>query len=137
MAFNIFDWLNEITYNKRSWDSFTSEDKNEFNVFLINRFISMNPDYIDVVNLIQRYPNCSKKHIYNYYCDLLPKRKSFFKYIKTSVKWDKETVDKIAEYHNCSTREAKEYISILTDNQIKDILNVGTSSTNKKRRKKS
>jgi hypothetical protein len=134
---NLFDWINEITYSKRSWDSFTSEDKNEFNTFMIHRFIRMNPDCIDVVNLIQQYPNCSKKHIYKYYCDMLPKKKSFFKYIKTSIKWEKETVNKVAEYHNCSTREAKEYISILTDNQIKDILNVGTSSTKTKRRKKS
>ena len=134
---NLFEWINEITYSKRPWDNFTSEDKDEFNTFMIHRFISMNPDYIDVVNLIQKYPTCSKKHVYKYYCDMLPKKKSFFKYIKASTKWDKETVNKIAEYNNCSTREAKEYISILTDNQIKDILNVGTSSTNKKRRKKS
>ena len=134
---NLFDWINEITYSKRPWSNFTSEDKDEFNTFMIHRFVSMNPDYIDVVNLIQRYPDCPKQKVYQFYCELLPKRKSFFKYVKTSIKWDKETVDKIAEYHNCSTREAKEYISILTDNQIKDILNVGTSSTNKKRRKKS
>jgi hypothetical protein len=134
---NLFDWLNEITYSKRPWDYFTSEDKDEFNLFMIHRFISMNPDYIDVVNLIQQYPNCSKKYVYKYYCDMLPKKKSFFKYIKTSIKWEKETIDKIAGYYKCSTREAKEYISILTDNQIKDILNIGTSSTNKKRRKKS
>jgi len=133
----LFDWLNEITYNKRSWNSFTSEDKNEFNIFMIHRFISMNPEYIDFVNLIQRYPTCSNKVVYKYYCDLLPKKKSFFKYIKTSIKWEKETVDKVAEYYKCSTREAKEYINILNDNQIKDILNVGTSSTKTKRRKKS
>ena len=41
----LFNWLNEITYNKRSWDSFTSEDKDEFNTFMIHRFVSMNPDY--------------------------------------------------------------------------------------------
>ena len=43
---------------------------------------------------------------------------------------------KIADYYKCSTREAKEYISILRDDQLEDILNVGTSSTNKKRRNK-
>jgi len=133
----LFDWLNEITYSKRPWDKFTSEDKNEFNTFMIHRFISMNPEYIDFVNLIQQYPTCSNKVVYKYYCDLLPKKKSFFKYIKTSIKWEKETVDKVAEYYKCSTREAKEYINILNDNQIKDILNVGTSSTKTKRRKKS
>lgn len=134
---NLFDWINEITYNKRSWNSFTDEDKSEFNLFIINRFLSMNPDNIDVINLIQRYPTCSNKVVYKYYCDLLPKKKSFFKYIKSSIKWEKETVDKVAEYYKCSTREAKEYINILNDNQIKDILNVGTSSTKTKRRKKS
>jgi len=133
---NLLDWINEITYNKRSWNSFTDEDKSEFNLFMINRFLSMNPDNIDVINLIQRYPTCSNKVIYKYYCDLLPKKKSFFKYIKSSIKWEKETVDKISEYYKCSTREAKEYIGILTDNQIKDILNIGTSSTKIKRRKK-
>jgi hypothetical protein len=132
----LFDWLNEITYSKRPWDSFTDEDKNEFNLYMINRFISMEPAYIDVVNLIQRYPNCSNRWVYKFYCDMLPKKKSFFRYIKSKIKWDKETVDKIADYYKCSTREAKEYISILRDDQLEDILNVGTSSTNKKRRNK-
>jgi len=134
---NLFDWLNQITYNKQPWDSFTKEDKDEFNTFMIHRFISMAPDYIDVVNLIQRYPECPKRKVYQLYCDFLPKKKSFFRYIKSSIKNDKETIDKVAELYQCSTREAKEYLSILNKDQIKDILNVGTSSTNKKRRKKS
>jgi hypothetical protein len=134
---NLFDWLNEITYYKRDWDKFTPDDKDEFNTYMIHRFISMNPNYIDVVNLIQRYPNCSKKNIYQFYCDLLPKQKQFFKYIKSKIKDDKETIDKIADYYKCSTREAKEYVSILNEEQINKVLNVGTSSTNKKRRKKS
>jgi hypothetical protein len=134
---NIFDWLNEITYHKRSWDTFTLNDKDEFNTYMIHRFISMNPNYIDIVNLIQRYPNCSKKQIYQFYCDLLPKQKQFFKYIKSKIKGDKETIDKIADYYKCSTREAKEYILLLNEEQLNKVLNVGMSSTNKKRRKKS
>jgi hypothetical protein len=136
MAFTLFDWLNEITYSKRPWNKFTDEEKSTFNTYMINRFISMDSNYIDVVNLIQRYPNCSNKWVYKFYCDMLPKKKSFFRYIKSKIKWDKETVDKIADYYKCSTREAKEYISILRDDQLEDILNVGTSSTNKKRRNK-
>jgi hypothetical protein len=58
----LFDWLNEITYSKRPWDNFTNEDKNEFNIFMIHRFISMNPDYIDVVNLIQKILNFMSIH---------------------------------------------------------------------------
>lgn len=134
---NLFDWLNEITYHKRPWSTFTDEDKAEFNTYMINRFISMNSSYIDVVNLIQRYPDCPKRKVYQFYCDLLPKQKAFFKYIKASAKDDPETIKAIAEYYQCSTREAKEYINVVDTQNIKNVLNGGQSSTNKKRRKKS
>ncbi len=132
---NLFDWLNQITYTKQPWDKFTEEEKNEFNVYMINRFISMDPNYVDVVNLIQRYPTCSNKMVYKFYCDLLPKKKSFFRYIKSKSKFDTETINKISEYYQCSTREAKEYVTILTDEEVENIFNVGTSSKPKKRRK--
>ena len=133
----LFDWLNEITYSKRSWDSFTSEDKDEFNTFMIHRFVSMNPDYIDVVHLIQQYPNCSKKKIYEFYCNVLPKKKSFFRYIKSSVKHDNDLVNEVAKRFECSTREAKEYLTIMDNKETKKEFNLGSPSTNKKRRKKS
>lgn len=133
---NLFDWLNEITFSKRPWGSFTDEDKDAFNIFMIHRFVSMDPTYIEVVNMIQRYPNASRRHVYNFYCDVLPKKKTFLRYIKPSNKWDKEILNKVADYYKISTREAKECISVLTDEKLKTILNVGTSSTNKKRKNK-
>jgi hypothetical protein len=134
---NIFDWLNEITYNKRPWSIFNDEEKNLFNLFLIHRFISMNPEYIDVVHLIQQYPNCSKKKVYEFYCNVLPKKKSFFRYIKSSIKHDKELINELAKRFECSTREVKEYLTIIDTEQIKKEFNLGQPSTNKKRRKKS
>jgi hypothetical protein len=134
---NLFDWINEITYSKRSWSDFTSEDKDEFNTFMIHRFISMNPDYIDVVHLIQQYPNCPKKKIYEFYCNVLPKKKSFFRYIKSSIKHDNELINELAKRFECSTREIKEYLTIMDTEQTKKELNLGQPSTNKKRRKKS
>ena len=32
----IFDWLNEITYKKRPWDSFSEADQKTFNTFIIS-----------------------------------------------------------------------------------------------------
>ena len=136
MALNLFDWLNEITTSKRPWDSFTDEDKEAFNVFMIHRFVSMDSNYIDVVNMIQIYPNAARKHVYNFYCDVLPKKKTFFRYIKSKNKWDKEILSKVADYYKISIREAKDCTSVLSDDALNKILNVGTSSTNKKRRNK-
>ena len=77
----IFDWLNQISYDKRSWSSFNSEEHESFNPYMINRFISMKETYIDFVNTIQKY-SINKESLYNYYCQLIPKRKTFFRYIK-------------------------------------------------------
>ena len=77
----IFDWLNEISYNKRPWSSFNNEDRESFNSYMINRFISMKENYIDFVNAIQKY-SVNKESLYNYYCQLIPKRKTFFRYVK-------------------------------------------------------
>ena len=102
---------------------------------MIHRFISMSPDYIDVVNLIQQYPNCSKKKVYEFYCNVLPKKKSFFRYIKSSIKHDDDLVNELAKRFQCSTREAKEYLTIIDNKETKKEFNLGSSSTNKKRRK--
>jgi len=133
---NLFDWINQITYNKQPWDTFADDEKSEFNTYMIHRFISMNPDYVDVVNTIQKYPNCPTRLVYKFYCDLLPKKKSFFRYIKANVKNDLETVKSIAEYYQCSTREAKDYINLIDTQVVKNTLNLGTPSTKQKRRKK-
>ena len=65
--FTIFDWLNEITYSKRNWSEFNEEEKNEFNSYLINRFLSMDKDYIELVNFIQTIPYTEKEKYYNIY----------------------------------------------------------------------
>jgi hypothetical protein len=38
---------------------------------MINRFISMKEDYIDIVNLVQKYPLPSDMVLYNFYCKRL------------------------------------------------------------------
>jgi hypothetical protein len=133
---NLFDFLNQIIYYKQPWDTFTDDEKSEFNTYMIHRFISMNPDYIDIVNMIQKYPNCPTRMVYKFYCDLLPKKKSFFKYIKASGKNDSETIKAVAEYYQCSTREAKDYINIIDTQLVKNTFNLGTPSAKQKRRKK-
>ena len=70
----IFDWITEIQVKKRKWNSFTDEDKKSFNVFIINRFLSMNPDYLELVNYIQQYTNGQLKpqQVYECYREIIP-----------------------------------------------------------------
>lgn len=102
---NIFDWLNEISYNKSDWSSFTKEDQDAFNPYMMNRFISMKHEHIDIVNLIQKY-TLPKSSLYNYYCQLIPKKKTFFRYIKpkkTSLNID--LIDILSKHLKLSKRE--------------------------------
>ena len=120
----IFDWLNQITYDKQPWNSFTEEDKKSFEPYMIHRFLSMNPEYIEFVNLVQTFPYTDKEKIYNIYLYMIPKKKMFLKYIKSSTKKRQEKLlGYIASYYECSLGEANEYIDILRENGVKDILN--------------
>jgi len=119
----IFDWLKEITYNKSKWESFTEEEQTSFNPYMVHRFLSMSPEYIEFVNLVQTFPYSDKKKIYNIYLYMIPKKNMFLKYIKSSKKKKQESLLKhVANYFECSLGEAEEYIDILRESGVKSIL---------------
>jgi hypothetical protein len=120
---SIFDWLKEITYNKSPWNSFTEEDRESFNPYMIHRFLSMNPDYVDFVNTVQTVPYTSKERVYNIYLYTIPKKDMWLKYIKsTKTKRQEAMLKHIATYYECSLGEAEEYADILKDTGVKSIL---------------
>ena len=121
-----FDWLNEISYNKRPWSSFNNEDRESFNSYMINRFISMKENYIDFVNTIQKY-SINKELLYNYYCQLIPKRKIFFRYIKPKKSTlNSNLITILAKYFESSEREIKDNYQLIGKDLSKIILqNIG------------
>lgn len=119
----IFDWLKEITYNKLPWNSFTEEDRESFNPYMIHRFLSMNLDYVDFVNTVQTVPYTNKERVYNIYLYTIPKKDMFLKYIKsTKTKTKEELLNHLASYYECSLREADEYYHMHHSDTIKSIL---------------
>jgi hypothetical protein len=119
----IFDWLKEITSNKSKWESFTEEERASFNPYMMHRLLSMNPEYIEFVNLVQTFPYSDKQKIYSIYLYMIPKKNMFYKYIKSSKKKKQESLLKhIANYFECSFGEAEEYIDILRESGVKSIL---------------
>jgi hypothetical protein len=119
----IFDWLKQITYEKQPWDSFTEEDKTSFNPYMVHRFLSMNPEYIEFVNLIQNIPYTEKEKIYKLYLYMIPKKNMFLKYIKSNrTKTKEELLQHLASHYECSLREAYEYYHMHHSDTIKNIL---------------
>lgn len=121
-SLTLFDWLKEIMTSKRSWSSFTDSDKQTFNPFMINKFLSMNENFIELVNTVQNIPYSEKEKYYNIYRELIPYGFVYSKYIKgikTSV--SKEITEPIALYFSCSKAQAEEYIEILGKEGVEDI----------------
>lgn len=119
---NIFGWLEQITYHKKPWSSFSEEDKTSFNPFMINRFISMREDYIDLVNLISKYQYLPNKKLYEFYCNTLPTKKTFFRYVKAKKKtYNAKSIEKLSQYFKVSTREVIDIYPTLTKQEITNI----------------
>lgn len=120
---NIFDWLKHINTHKTPPDQFTDKDWESFNSYMIHRFLSMNPDYIEVVNYVQDFPPQEKVMIYSIYREFIPKNNKWNKYIKSKVKErNKDLVEYLTNYFQISSREVKDYLNFLGDKEITQIL---------------
>ena len=120
---NIFDWLKEINSTKSHPDSFTNQDWDVWNSYMVHRFLSMNPDYIELVNEIQVLPPTNKKQIYSIYREYIPKNNKWSKYVKSNIKEpDKDLTLQLKKYFNVSVREIKDYLKILDKKQVQSIL---------------
>lgn len=120
---NIFGWLEEITLHKSPIDSISEESWDTWNNYMIHRFVSMNVNYVEIANHAQRFNPNDKRQTYAFYRDLVPKKKVFFKYIKpTSKSLNKELVEYITSYFECSKKEAEDLIPILGKEKIGSIL---------------
>ena len=110
---NIFDWLNEISYKKSPWSSFSEDDKDNFNSYMINRFVSIKSNYIDLVNLIQKN-TIPKSVLYNYYCKTIPKSRTFFRYIKPKKSnINKDLLNILSKHLQLSKREIKDNYNLI------------------------
>ena len=119
----VFDWLNEITVKKTPPNNFTQENWDDWNSYMVHRFLSMNINYIDIVNFVQNINPQNKKEIYTIYREMIPKRKVWNKYIKNQNKKDsKELAKIIADKLSIGSDEANSYIPMLGKEGITEVL---------------
>ena len=120
---DLWGWLNEITLYKTPIENISEESWDKWNSYMINRYVSMDIRYIELVNYIQTIPYDNKQQLYNIYREMIPKAKTFFKYLKTNrKKKNTEVIDYIAEYFQCSLGEAEEYLDILREHGARRVL---------------
>jgi DNA invertase Pin-like site-specific DNA recombinase len=118
----IFDHLAGITSSKVPWNKLSDLDKKSFSVYLINRWLSMNMDFIEIVNEFQKYTigQITPQETYKIYYDFLPKQKQFNKYIKgkKAEKYNQELVELLSKHFLISEKEAVEYLELYTGDRL-------------------
>ena len=117
-----FEWFKHVTEFKTPWNKFSSEQQKSFNQFILNRVISMNQYNIGLVNEVQTY-QVPDKQVYEFYLKVLPHKKMFNRYIKSSSENPKdELLIQLSEYFECSKREVIEFFDLLSIDQILTVL---------------
>ena len=93
------------------------------NTFIINRALSLNSNYLDIVNKIQQYTPTSKES-FKYFQSMTDDKFKYNKWIKgsKSVKFNPILVETISVYLECSKTQTIEYLNILEKKEIKNIL---------------
>lgn len=115
----IFDHLRELTEGKDEtyWSNLSGKERMEFSPYMVNRFLSMNVEWIDLIDDLQRYTIgfLPKSLVFEFYRDTLPKGKVFLKYVKGKGKADipDALADMLMRYFKCSKKEMEEYFDIL------------------------
>ena len=120
-----FDYLKILHTKQKNWEDFNDEEKKAFNVFIINKALSMNPMYLDIVNTVQRYINgaLAQKEVFNLYKSMLPNKFKFFKWIKgEKSSYNHDLLLVVSNYFECSTEHAKGYVDYLEKKGIKQLL---------------
>ena len=122
----IIDWMNQLLVHKKSWDEFTEDEQKRFSPFIINRWLSMDKEFIEIVNYFQKYSigTLESREVYEWYRNILPKGKRFNKYIKSKMnkKYDDYLINTLCNYFECSKLQVEEYINLISKEDLVSIL---------------
>ena len=113
---SLFDHIKQITdvQNPNYWDEISDDDKKSWSNYMVNRFLSMKPEWIELVNELQKY-NLEPKELYKLYTNVLPKGKQWLKYIKgrNDMNYPEWLINVVRNNDNCSRKEAIEAVDML------------------------
>ena len=117
-AKKLFDHLNALTAEQdpNYFDKLTEEDIKSWSNFMINRFLSMKPEWVELIASLQPLTqSLNPEQMYKLYINILPKGKQYLKYTKGKAddKYEQFLVELIKKEYDCSERQATEYIEVL------------------------
>ena len=117
-AKKLFDHLNAITVEQDPdyFNKLSEEDIKSWSNFMINRFLSMKPEWVELIATLQPLTQTLEpEQMYKLYINVIPKGRQYLKYTKgkSEDKYEEFLVELVKKEFSCSEKEALEYIEIL------------------------
>jgi hypothetical protein len=109
------DWLNSINFNKENLIEEDSTLAKEYPPFIVNKCLSGHLDCVLLANEMNRYHFLDKDMQYNFYLNILRKKKRFSPWLRKEKVSDLEYVK---QYYGYSNEKASQVLKILSDEQI-------------------
>lgn len=124
----LFDHINHLRGAKSEnyFDTITDEDKKTFVNYMINRFLSMDMELVEVIDELQKHSvGLKPKDYYRVLREVVPPSRSFHKYIKSAKeeKNNSDLIDLVASHCEVSKSHANEYIDLFksTENGMNEL----------------
>jgi hypothetical protein len=125
---SIFDFIEGVTSKKTTWNKWNETDQKAFSPFIVNRWLSMRQDLVEIINELQTYTIglLRPQETYRLYYELLPNNKVFAKYIKGKKedKFSDKLIAQVAEHYQVSRLEATEYVELMDQDRCTWLLNL-------------
>ena len=117
-AKTLFEHIKQITSEQdpNYFNKLNDEDLKSWSNFMINRFLSMNPDWVELVStILPLTQSLAPKDVYKIYINIIPKGKVYLNYIKGKKENNYEDfiIELLVKEFQCTERQADDYLDIL------------------------
>jgi hypothetical protein len=115
MKIELKDWLNSINQTKKNIMDEDASSVKEYAPYIINRCLSGHIDCLMYANEMNKFSSLDKKLQYDFFINIIRKKKRFSPWLKQEKIKDLEIVK---SYYGYSNDKAKQALKILTKEQI-------------------
>ena len=114
---NPFDFLNDINYGKQNIMVDDIVEK-QYNAFMVNRGLSYFHDTVLMANEMNLNAHLDNRLQFDFFINIVRKKKRFSKWNKPETVSD---VEAVKEYYGYSNEKARQALTLLTIEQIKEL----------------
>ena len=116
---NPFEYCNAINYTKK--DIMTDDiAEKAYSPYMVNRQLSYFPDTVLAANEMNRNHHIDNRLQFDFFINIIRKRKRFSKWFKPELISD---LDAVKKYYGYSNEKARQVLTLLSTEQINELKN--------------